>query len=169
MLFRSLAAISLLAATALADGASIIKSLQTVDKDIAALNKTLVAFDGNILLAIPILGASTTLNNDLDAGTKTAQQSANLTVDEAIALVPYVQQLAGDANITLTTAIQKAPLFKKDLLNGIVSLVLKDSQSKSKAYANAIIAKVPASLQPTAQTLVAPIDAGFAQAIAAYQ
>lgn len=168
MLFKSLATVSLMAATVIADGASIIKSLQTVDKDLAALNKTLVAYDGNVLNALPILSASSTLNNDLDAGTKTAQSSANLTFDETIALVPYVLQLSNDANITLTTAIAKAPIFKKELLNGIVSLVLKDSQKKSKAYSNAIIAKVPASLQPTAQNLVAPIDAGFAQAIAAY-
>lgn len=168
MLFKSLAAVALLATSVVADGAAIIKSLQTIDKDILALDKAVNKFNGNLFDTFPILGASNTLNNDLDAGTKTAQKSQQLTNDETFALVTPVNQLSADANVTLTDLINKKPQFEKLFLTGIIKLVLSDSKKKADAYQQAIIDKVPANFQDIAKNLVAPLDAGFQKAIDAY-
>ncbi|QIX02320.1 hypothetical protein AMS68_007837 [Peltaster fructicola] len=168
MLFKSIAAVAFLATTVIADGAAIIKSLNTIDKDIAALNATVVKFNGNLFDTFPILGATNTLNNDLDQGTTTAKKSANLTDTETFALVGPVSQLSADANITLTNLINKKADFEKLFLTGIIKLVLQDSKSKADAYSSAIIAKVPTAYKSIAQNLVAPLDAGFQKAIDTY-
>lgn len=168
MLFRSLAAASLLVVSVAADINSIIASLKKVDADLAQLNSSVVAFDGNLLLTIPILAASTQLSQDLDAGTKTAQQSANLSTNDAVSLLPVVQQLTVDAKITVDNLIAKKPQFAKLFLTGIIKSILQSEKSSADKYSAAIISKVPQALQAYAQTQVAPLDDDFNQAIAAY-
>lgn len=168
MLFKSLAVVSVLAATVAADGAAIAASLNACDKQAVKLGSSTQAFDGNIFLGIPVLSDTIDLQNLIKSGTTTAQNSSALSDSEAINLVAPVQQLAADTNKTVTILINKYPDFKKSSLDGIVKSNLQDTKKYSDAYSAAIIAKVPASLQDTARSIAAPIDASFAQAIQVY-
>lgn len=167
MLFKSIVAAAFATSVA-ADGASIIASLGKIDQDVAKLNGSVQAFDGNILLGIPVLSDTSNLQNDLKSATTSAQQSANLTTNEAVALINPVQGLARDTNITLTNLINKYPKFKSDNLQGIVASNLKDSKTDSDNFSAAIISKIDPSLRSLAQSYYQPIDDAFNKAIAVY-
>ncbi|QIW99031.1 hypothetical protein AMS68_004549 [Peltaster fructicola] len=169
MLFKSLAALSVLAATVAADGASIQAALAAVDKQALTLDSSVKQFDGSsAVAAFPVLINTLQLQSTIQSGTATAKNSSALSNDEAIALVAPVQQLAKDTNTTLTDIINKYQDFNKNNLAAIVKSNLQSSKQDSDDFSAAIIAKVPQALQSTAQSIAAPIDQAFANAIAVY-
>lgn len=153
---------------ALADGAAIVTSLEQVDRATTTLNDAVASWSGSPLTLLPILVDSTQLLSDTNGGTKTAEESAELTDAETIALLAPTNDLAAAVNNVVDTLIAAKPKFQRDFLTGTILLTLKAQQKASSDFESAIIAKVPAALQPTAEALVAPIDTALARAVAAY-
>ncbi len=91
MQLSSLFPIAFLVTKALADGAAIVAAMTTISDATVKLNNTVSSFPNNPLLDLldvgPLLSDSVTLLNDINAATSIAQQSANLTLLEAIALL----------------------------------------------------------------------------------
>lgn len=164
MHFRTIA-VAALASLVAADYAGIAASLALIDSDTLKLNDAVTIFQGNIILALPILGDNIQLNQDLNNGTAIANNSTELSVNEAAQLIAPVQTLANDVNVTLSNLISKYPQFKADKLEGIVWLTLIATKDSATKYSNAIISKVPSNLQALAKTYVTPISTGFDQAI----
>jgi hypothetical protein len=168
MLFKSLAIVGFAATSVLASGAAIVKDLGTIRTKNAALNNTVVKWDGGLFTAIPILGASTDLNKAVDAGTKTAQASAPLSLDEATQVYIATQGLQGDIVITINSIIAAKPKFDKAGVTFITTSNLAASRKSAAAFGAAVVAKVPTDLQSFAQGVVAQIDAEFVRAQAVY-
>lgn len=165
-----LATLGFLAITVCADGASIVAAINKVTDDTANLNNTVLAWQGDLLGLIPIVSDSQTLLNDINAGTKTAQASSNLTVLESIGVYTATLALSSAVNQTLITIEETKPKFDDLLLVSPVILAnLKEEKQASDQFSAAIISKVPTDLQPIANNVVAGIDAEFDQAIAIYQ
>ncbi|OAQ60336.1 hydrophobic surface binding protein A domain-containing protein [Pochonia chlamydosporia 170] len=169
MLLKSIVPVALFAATAVADVTSINNALLTVTKDLIALNSTLANFSGDLFAAIPILGASLTLENAIKAGTKTANASQPLNFDDTLIIAQSTADLAEDATSCINTLISVKPKFDKLLVVTPITLgITKDLRKLTAAFATAIIAKVPANFQEVAKQLVQGIDDDFARGIKAY-
>jgi hypothetical protein len=168
MLFTRLLIFLPIISLALVDGASIAAAMQKITADSTALNETVASFNGNLLTVLDILGKSTELLLAINDGTRTAQSSANLTDLDVLGIVGPTQTLVTTVNQTLTTIINKKPIFEKELLSLAILLNLKTEKAASDKFSDAVVEKVPTALQDTARTLVAPIDDAFEEAIAEY-
>ncbi|PSR75536.1 antigenic cell wall galactomanno protein-like protein, partial [Coniella lustricola] len=157
--------LTLTATTVLGDGAAIVAAITAIQNSTIALTDTVASWNGGILSAIPIIVESTSLLSTINAGTSTAQQSANLTALEAFTVGVDVYELVTYVNASLTTIVAAKPDFDKDLLTGIVLLNLEQQKSASADFSGAIVSKLPADLVTTGQALAAEIAAAFADAI----
>jgi Hydrophobic surface binding protein A len=170
----SLLPLSLLVARALADGAAIVAAMQTISSATVALNSTVSSFPNNPLLDLldvgPLLTDSITLLNDINSATYIAQQSANLTLSEAISVAQSTLSLASIVESTLTNIVNSKSKFDKlVVVSPVILLNLKLEMSATDAFGAAVVEKVPAALQATARNLLAPIDDAFNSAIAAFE
>lgn len=169
MLLKSVLPVALFAATALGDLTSINNALLTVTKDLIALNGTLTNFNGDLFAAIPILLSSSTLENAIKAGTKTANASGPISFDDTLVIADSTADLAIDATQTIDNLIRTKPKFDKLLIVSPITLgVVKGLRTATAAFATAIIAKVPQELQPVAKALVQGIDDDFARGVKAF-
>ncbi|CAK7204115.1 hypothetical protein SEUCBS139899_006869 [Sporothrix eucalyptigena] len=162
------AAVAALATTAAADGAAIVDALNNVDSETQQLEQTVQGWNGGYLGSIPIVTQSLHVLYAINDGTDTANDSDELTTDEALSIATAVSTLATTVNGTMSAIIDAHDEFEHLLLAPIVLLDLKKQKSASDEMSAAIIAKVPTALQAIAQNLVAPIDASFTQAIEVY-
>lgn len=160
-----------LTSSVLADGASITAALGSISNATTALNSSITSFraDGDPLKLIPVLLQSTTLLSDINDGTKTATSSANLTTDEALTVAGATLSLVSTVQSTLDNIVAGKQLFALELVGPVIYLNLEQQQSATDKFSAAVIAKVPAELQSTAQIIIAPIDAAFTAAIAAFK
>lgn len=166
--------LSFLLARALADGAAIVAAMSTISTATVNLNNTVSSFPDNILLDALDIGSlladSITLLNDINSATSVAQQSANLTLTEAISVAESTLSLASVVESTLTNIVNSKPKFDKLLVvSPVILLNLKSEKSATDNFGAAVVSKVPSELQATAQSLLAPIDDAFNSAIAAYE
>jgi hypothetical protein len=160
-----------LSTTVLADGASIMAAMGTIANATTALNSSITSFraDGDPLKLLPILVEATSLLSDINSGTKTAKRSANLTTDEAFSVAGTTLSLVTVVQTTLANIVGGEKLFADELVAPIIYLNLVQEKSATDEFSAAVISKVPGPLQPTAQSLVAPIDTAFTSAIAAFK
>ena len=157
------------ATSVLADGASIVNALTTIDDDTIALGNLVESWTGNLAGTIPIVGESATLLADIGKGTLVADASPPLSFDDALLVAGAVAGLAYDVNTTLSELIAVKPEADKLIVISPVILGdLKLQQTATNALGKAIIAKTPASLLGAAQELLQPIDDSFTQAIDVY-
>ena len=166
--------LSLLVAKAAADGAAIVAAMTTISTATVALNNTVSSFPSNPLLDLldvgPLLSDSLTLLNDINSATSIAQQSANLTLLEAISVAQSTLSLASTVESTLTNIVNSKSKFDKlVVVSPVILLNLKEEKSATDKFGAAVVEKVPAALQATAQNLLAPIDDAFNSAIATYE
>ena len=158
-----------LAATVLADGAAINAALQTIDKDINALTSSLKGFSGDIFATLPILGATTTLNNAIKQGTKVANSSQALTSDDTVGLANTVGTIITDTTTAIDAFIADKPAFDKlYIVSPIAVGLVKGLKTSTADLGDAIIAKVPADFKDVATQLVGQINDQFDRGIAAY-
>ena len=170
MLVTKIFAVAGLAATALADGASISAALTTIQQDTTDLGNTVASWKGDLLGNVPILAKSATLLHAIKQGAKTAQASAALSDTEALSVATTTVALATAVNTTLTAIVAALPKFEKLLVvKPVVLLNLELQQDATDDLSSKIIAKVPQELQAIAQSLIDPIDQGFAYAIDQYR
>ncbi|KAL1874743.1 hypothetical protein VTK73DRAFT_271 [Phialemonium thermophilum] len=160
--------IAVLVTTALADGAAIVSSLNTIASDTASLNNTVLAWHGDLLGALPIVTKSTELLSDINKGTKTAKASAPLSALEALSIALATQSLIQDVNATLTTIVGARHKFNHLLLGPIILLNLDLEKEATDKLTDAIKGKLPSDLVSVADQLAAEIDDLFDQAIDVY-
>nr|POE56493.1 cell wall mannoprotein 1 [Quercus suber] len=168
MLFKAVAALGFLAATVAADGAAIVSALHTIQSANAALNTSIATWKGDLIGALPILINSNTLINDINNGTAVANASAPLDTNESINVYTAVTSLSNDVNRTLTSIIAAKPKFDKLFISGITKTELQNSKTATDKFGAAVVAKVPAYLQSTAQGVVTGLDDMFNRALAVY-
>lgn len=174
MQLSSLFPIAFLVTKALADGAAIVAAMTTISDATVKLNNTVSSFPNNPLLDLldvgPLLSDSVTLLNDINAATSIAQQSANLTLLEAISVAQSTLSLASVVESTLANIVSSKPKFDKlVVVSPVILLNLKQEMSATDKFGAAVVEKVPDALQATAKSLLAPIDDAFTSAIATYK
>ena len=167
-----IASLLLVVTTVVADGAAIIGAIQKVSASAAKLNNTVLGFHAGILGlgdTIKLLIDSTSLLNDIKAGTKTAQASAPLNFDDALAIAGVTVSLVTDVQVVISSIVNAKPTFDKLLIVSPTVLInLKIEKKASDEFSAAIISQLPIEFQDLAKTLVQPIDEGFDAAIAEY-
>ncbi len=158
-----------LASTVLADGASIGAALDTINSDTLALEQSVSAWDGDFLGTLSIVALSAELLVAIKEGAKTAKASAALDLGDAVTVAEKTITLAASVNGTITAIIAAKPKFDHLFISPVTLLNLDLEKSATDELSAAIVSKIPADLQPTAQTLVSGIDDSFSEGIAAYK
>lgn len=165
--------IALLATTVVADGTSIIAAMTKISGATSKLNTTVADFAGGLIgLAetVPLLIESTTLLRDINDGTKVASSSANLTLDETIAVSGATTNLVQSVQSSLQTIVNTKHKFDQLLvISPVILLNLEQQKEATDKFSAAVISKVPAAFQSVAQGLVAPVDVAFNSAITQYK
>jgi hypothetical protein len=154
-----------LTGTALADGASIVAALTTVDSTTSKLGTAVSTWKGTILGTLPIITESTALLVEVKKGTKTAEQSAALDVPATLDVATATNKLVTSVNTTMSALIAAKSKFDKLLLTPLIFVNLELQKKATGEMSEAIIAKVPAELQELARGLVAPIEKSFELAL----
>ena len=154
-------------ALALADGPAIVTALNNINSAAQALGDAVR--EQSVLSLLPISIDSLKLLDVTKQGTKTADQSAPLSVDETVTLLAPVTTLSQTVNQTITSLIDAKSRFQ-DLLvvDPIIYQTLLAQKDASTDFSNAVVAKVPTALQPFSETLTQPIIDSINQGIAAY-
>ncbi|POR35510.1 Uncharacterized protein TPAR_04291 [Tolypocladium paradoxum] len=170
LLTNVLSVVALGAATVLADGKAIMAAMNTIKADTAHLGATVASWRGDLLGVLAIAGESFGLLDDLKKGSRTADRSAPLTQDEALAIATVTADLATEVNKTLSAIIVAKPRFDRLLIVSPIILINLEAQQKATAdFSAKVVAKVPKDLQAIAQSLIQPINDAFKKAIARYQ
>lgn len=169
----SILPIALLATTVVADGASILAAMAKISSDTSKLNATISNFHGGLIglgESIPILIQSTTLLHDINQGTKTATASAELTFDETIQVAGATADLVKGVQSSLQTIVDTKPEFDQLLVISPVILInLEQQKAATDKFSKAVIAKLPEQFRAIAESITAPIDVAFDDAIATYK
>ena len=108
------------------------------------------------------------LDTAVKDGTTTANNSAELTVDEAVTVYTATQALLPGITNTINSLIAAKPKFDKLGVTFITTSNLQTSATDSAALGQAIVAKVPSAYQSFANGIVSQINAEFARAQAVY-
>jgi hypothetical protein len=154
-----------LTSTALADGASIVFALTTVDATTTKLGTAVSTWKGDILGTLPIITESTTLLVQVKKGTKTAQQSKALDVAATLDVATATNKLVSSVNTTMGALIEATSKFNNLLLSPLIYVNLGLQKKATGEMSEAIIEKVPAELRELARGLVAPIERSFEMAL----
>ncbi len=165
---KVLLSLAAVASTVVADGAAIAAALEKVNNITTTLQTTVSSWDGDLLGALPITIQSAELLSAINEGTKTAKASAALETLEAVTVAEDTIALGSSVNSTITAIIAAKPKFDKLLLSPVILLNLELEKSATDELSAAIIEKVPAALQATAQQLVSVIDDSFDEGLDAY-
>ncbi|ORY56649.1 hydrophobic surface binding protein A-domain-containing protein [Pseudomassariella vexata] len=167
--FHTCLSLFILTRTALADGAAIVTAMDSISQSNAALNSTIVSWNGDLLGTLPILTKSTTLLASLHDATKVAQASAQLNTIEAVTVAFATNDLVAETNLTLTNIIAARPKFDELLLRPIILLSLNQQKEASDEFSAAVVEKVPEELRGAADALVAALDEVFGVALESYE
>lgn len=165
---KILSSLMLVITPVLADGAAIVDSLSTLGSSAADLNNTVTSWDGGLLGTFPIVVDSGKLLSNTKNAKSVAEQSANLTTLEALAVATSIQGLIGDIDITLTSIVDAKPKFDHLLLGSVILLNLVLQKHATDEFSDAVVAKVPPELADAATQIVAQVDALFDKAIDVY-
>lgn len=138
--------LAFLSTTVLADGASILAAITTIQNATIALNTTVSSFHGGLSSLseiIPLLTASTALLTDINDGTRVASSSSNLTTVEAIGIAGATQSLGTAVNTTLANVIRTKPKFDElFVVSPVVLLNLKLEMEATDRFGDAVVGKV---------------------------
>ncbi|KAG8413561.1 hypothetical protein J3458_012636 [Metarhizium acridum] len=158
------------AATAIADGKAITDAMAQIKQQTADLGTTVGNWKGDLLGALPITVKSTQLLKQIRSASRTAEQSAMLSTEEALAVAGATTDLSKTVQATLQTIVDTKPKFDKlIILSPVVLLNLELEQDATDDFSSKVVSKVPGALQGIAQSLIKPIDDAFAAAIDKYR
>ena len=170
MLLTNIFSVAALAATVVADGASITAAMTKIKSDTTQLGNTVSSWHGDIFGVLPIAGESIGLLETIKKGSKTVSKSAALTQTEALGIAGSTVDLATQVNKTLEAIIAAKPKFDDLIVVSPIILFNLEEQKKATAdFSSKILTKVPAELQAIAKSLIQPINDGFSKAIDIYQ
>ncbi|OAQ67707.1 hydrophobic surface binding protein A domain-containing protein [Pochonia chlamydosporia 170] len=149
--------------------ATIPSTLAKITTDIRALNQSLATFTGDDTSLTNVLGNSTALKNDINAGATEARASPPVAFKDALQLASATAQLAADTRSTITTLIATKTAFDKVGVTEIVVSMVKDLKSATGEFSGAVIEKLPLELAPVGEQLVGLIDGQFERGIGAFE
>ncbi|KAH7305665.1 hydrophobic surface binding protein A-domain-containing protein [Rhexocercosporidium sp. MPI-PUGE-AT-0058] len=159
----------LFASTVAASGASISASLDVITSKALALNTTVASWNGDFFGVLPILSASQALTDAINNGTAVAKASEPLSQEEAFSIVEPANTLVDDTKSVLNTLVAAKSKFDALVIGSpIVLQILKTDRADAKNLTTAVTEKVPVELQSVAESITAPIDVAFADAIEKY-
>lgn len=168
MLVKS-AIVSFLAATVVADLASVNNALLAIDKNLLGLKQTINSWDGQLFSAIPILFAASSVQNSIKAGAKAANDSQPLSFEDTLVIAQSTVTLADDTTTTIDDLIGIKPKLDKLVIGSPITLSnIKSIRTAVGDLATALIAKIPADTQPIAKELVKGIDDDLARGVKAF-
>lgn len=166
---KVLSAIALIATPIVADGVdAIVDALATLSASTADLNNTVAAWNGNLLGTLPIVIKSGELLSNTNKATKAAENSANLTLIEAVTIATSIQDLIEATDTTLTTLVEAKPKFDHLLLSAAILLNLVLEKHATSNFGAAIVSKVPPEVADLAEQIAAQADELFDKAIDVY-
>ncbi|KAF7547004.1 hypothetical protein G7Z17_g8034 [Cylindrodendrum hubeiense] len=168
MILTKLFTLSLLTSTALASGATIIAAEAVISDSTTALEDAVAAWDGSLGGTAAIVTLSDQLLSDTEDGTTVAEASAALSVSEAIDVATATNSLASVVEAALDTIVAAKSKFDALGVSSVILTTLQTQKAATVTFSDAVIDKVPAVLQGTAQTIVQPILDAFDDAIEAY-
>ncbi|KAF7545681.1 hypothetical protein G7Z17_g8985 [Cylindrodendrum hubeiense] len=168
MLLSKIFALVSLASTALASGDTITAAMGTISSTTTELETTVSGWNGKPLGTLPIIIKSTKLLIDIKSGTTTAEDSAVLSLGEALQVAQATNSLAAVVEPALDTIVAAKPKFDALLLGPIILLNLELQKKATEDFSSAVVEKVPEALQAVAEALVQPILDAFDAAIDAY-
>ncbi|KAJ7663635.1 hydrophobic surface binding protein [Mycena rosella] len=151
-----------------ADITSISTQVTTLDNAIKAFPAT----GGSLVAALTIHTDATSLETTLNQGTSDLKATGALGETVGRIILSAVEAFEPIILDALTQIAAKQPAFAALPIGGIPALILQDLQTlktDTVAFANALIADLPADLKAEATTLANNITNGFNTAIAAYQ
>lgn len=158
-----------LAVTVLSDGNAIRNAIKIIDRDTTDLGNTVSSWPGSLLGAVPIAGKADDLRQALEDGAHTAEVSAPLSYDEAVAVYQATGELNGTVNKTLSALIAAKPKFGRLPFGTTIMLnTLNVQRGAAKGFSNKVLTKVPKELQLIAKQIVKGIDDSFERVIDAY-
>ncbi|RMZ84067.1 hypothetical protein DV737_g1390, partial [Chaetothyriales sp. CBS 132003] len=158
------------------DESSINSSITTISSKLTTLNTTVAKFTPSLLgtfTALTIVAQAEDLKTAINSGTQAAEESDVLDETDSLAIAGVVVTLANNVYSSLDNIVAKKSAFDKAILgiasaSFIVKALLVSLRSATKAFGDALVAKLDESLQSLAPVVVDDIDAAFATAIAAY-
>ncbi|KAK1230748.1 hypothetical protein PQX77_006154 [Marasmius sp. AFHP31] len=157
------------------------RDVATVKADIAAISTQVTALDtaitnypnpgGTLAQALAIHNSAVALDNSVKKGTTDTQATAAFSEADGQSILASVQALVPTIQHALQQIVAKKPAFDALPVGGIPALVLQDLRNLNTdtgAFADALIAKSPADLVTQANQIKTTIANAFATAIAAY-
>lgn len=165
----SLIAFAALASTAVADLASIQKSLGEVSKSVDKVKSALDGWKGDLIGTLPVVAASAELVITLEVNTLKIKKSANLTEDEAIEVAGTTAELITNTQPVLDGITAAKPKFDKLLLSPVIYLSLLTQKSATLDLSAAVVSKIPETFAEIGEALIAEISGLFDTVIAVYK
>jgi hypothetical protein len=148
------------------DLASIEAAITTIETAVNALDAAEVAYTSGDPTAIQ--SASDAVVTATNAGTATADASADLSETDALSLVSPIQALTTDVQNAVNEIIAKQTEIEAAGYGAATLADLIAQNTSATELANAITAKTPAALQSIAATLAAGITDAIQEGITAY-
>lgn len=124
------------------------------------------ASDPNTLQGV--LTASTDAQNVIKQSTTTIQGTDTLSLTDALSLQQTATGLTTSANKTITTLVQKKPIFDQLGVSAVVGQNLQAQKTAAGGLGDAIVSKVPAIGQSIAQQSIGQINTIIDGGIKAY-
>lgn len=165
---KILVSLALAVSPVVADGAAIIESLGTLSSSSADLNNTVAEWSGELFDALPIVTKSVGLLTDTKDAAGVAEESEELTTEEAATLASSMQGLITDIENTLTTLEEAKPKFDELMMGPVILLNLKMQKKETDNFSAAVVEKIPEALREVAQGMVDEVAGLFDKAIDAY-
>ncbi|KAF7289762.1 Hydrophobic surface binding protein [Mycena indigotica] len=169
----SVAALSV-ALVAKRDVAAVVADIATITTQVTNLDNAIQAFPvsgGSLAAALGIHNSATALVTSLNTGTTDAVAAGPFTEEEGTAILASVEAIEPTILSALEGIVAKKPGFQSLPIGGLPALILQDLrnlQTATTAFADALIADSPEDLVERATAIRDGITAAFVPAIAAY-
>jgi hypothetical protein len=154
------------------DATTILTDITGLNDKTTALDKQIVAFNGDLLAALGIHSASQALDSSVKSATADVTcPDGTFSDEDAAAILSAVAGFAPSVNQTLTDIVAKKPVFAALPIGGVIALVhgdLANLGASTSSFGSALIACAPAADTEAATALKKGIDDAFAAAVAAY-
>jgi hypothetical protein len=158
------------------DGAGIVASLNAISSQLATMNSTLDTFPGgagNTVVALQVQGEAQTLLDTINNGTKIANQTGPLSLNETVLVVDAVLTLQPNIYGVLNHIIAAKPDFDTAVLGVASAAILVKSdltnlKNSTDQLFSATLPKLVTDIQNLAPLVQALVDLYFAKAIISY-
>ncbi|KAL9616585.1 MAG: hypothetical protein Q9160_008565 [Pyrenula sp. 1 TL-2023] len=165
----TISAISIPRLSSKRDTAETLRNLQAIDTATRQLTTTVQQYDGSLLGALGINGASQNLGNQIDSANAAAQDEPPTSSADSQTIITFITgTLEPDIAASLNALVAKKPQFDNIGLSGLVLTNLQSLRQKTASYSATLVGIASADQAANARAAAAKIDADFARAIASF-